>query len=838
MSFFSVKSIITNGFGLYSNPSGTTSGTITYQWSTNGGGVNSKVSYSTGYTSNQTLGVGTEWVGTTWTCQARAVSGSNTSYSTPSSVTLPAYSFSYGPSSVEEGQTSTNFLVSSTNGLGPIYWQVTTSSGGDFSTSTGQVGSASSSAGVFTVTPTSDGITEGTETATVKIYINNTFNNLNYVYASDTFNITDAVVATAPTVSYITTGTEAAQYISCTVNLSGIGSNGTLQYACAQGDSTPDNWQLSSHFPSIAARGGSTIYGRARSVGPNNTATSNTVSVASPGYLLPDTSVNLEPETQTLAFNADEASLSFSGGTAGERTQIFRTDDNSDFGSSFTLSNLTKDSGNIPANGQTVTYQTKHRRPISTGGDGVTYYNGNDTVTITRQGVTAPTINSITNNNAAAANVTATVNASGGTGGTITYNQTTTATLPSTGWTLSNTFSHPRGTTRYYWASRNQGTSGYVSTAHAIGYIAPDTTTSISPTSLTISNAASSGTFTVSGLTVGEDVRLFNVGESDTSGQVNGVSSSSVSIVVSSDLPAAGSSPNTLRVDTRRPTNIGGSGSFVSTGTTATITREGTPNAPTDLTFTTSDPQEQTMDVTVTASGGGGSGNYHISRSTQSGFNAMGADDAFTFNNVLRAITYTYTAKIITASGSESNNYFESFTVPGQPAVTNITITNVDGQTGTSANLLDTDEDHTVTFSGATANKDIYYISDSASTLNILGTSSDNSTTTRTISSNDVPAAGASKNYYLWVIRPTNQFGDKLMGVMSFSEAAERYERKLSDKGRKPDANKRSILKRLKERIGDLPLDEIDRMYIDDLHAWLATKEIAAFILVETKESK
>ena len=63
------------------------------------------------------------------------------------------------------------------------------------------------------------------------------------------------------------------------------------------------------------------------------------------------------------------------------------------------------------------------------------------------------------------------------------------------------------------------------------------------------------------------------------------------------------------------------------------------------------------------------------------------------------------------------------------------------------------------------------------------------------------------------------------MGVMSFSEAAERYERKLSDKGRKPDANKRSILKRLKERIGDLPLDEIDRMYIDDLHAWLATKE-------------
>src|SRR5210317_1934766 len=66
------KQIIPNGFGLYSNPTGSTSGTVTYQWSTNGGGPNSKISYSTGYTSNQNLGVGTEWIGTTWSVQARA----------------------------------------------------------------------------------------------------------------------------------------------------------------------------------------------------------------------------------------------------------------------------------------------------------------------------------------------------------------------------------------------------------------------------------------------------------------------------------------------------------------------------------------------------------------------------------------------------------------------------------------------------------------------------------------------------------------------------------------------------------------------------------------------
>ncbi|GEM_PF-3590705 len=63
------------------------------------------------------------------------------------------------------------------------------------------------------------------------------------------------------------------------------------------------------------------------------------------------------------------------------------------------------------------------------------------------------------------------------------------------------------------------------------------------------------------------------------------------------------------------------------------------------------------------------------------------------------------------------------------------------------------------------------------------------------------------------------------MSEMTFVEAAERYERKLSDKGRAPDANKISVLKRLKEFIGDKPLNEIDRMFIDDLHYWLATRK-------------
>ena len=241
------KAIITNGFNLTSNPSGTTSGTVTYQWSTVTLGPQASGHYSTGYTSNPNLGVGTTWVGTTWRCQARATvnSGSSYVYSNTSDVTLPTYTVT-APTSVQEGQTSTNFSVNSTNGLGPIYWQVTTSSGGDFSTSTGQVGSGSANQGVFTVSPTSDGTTEGTEQATVKLYLNNIFNNLNYLHATDTFDITEAApVITAPTVNSGTwtqhdvNGNE-SEHTGVTIAWSG-GQNGTLQLAVSKTNSAPSS---------------------------------------------------------------------------------------------------------------------------------------------------------------------------------------------------------------------------------------------------------------------------------------------------------------------------------------------------------------------------------------------------------------------------------------------------------------------------------------------------------------------------------------------------------------------------------------------------------------------
>lgn len=256
------KGIITNGFKLFSNPTGTTSGTVTYQWSTAGGGPNSKSSFSTGYTSNQDLGVGTEWVGTTWTCQARATTnGSTFVYSGTSSTTLPTYSVT-APTSIQEGTQGT-FSNSSTNGLGPIYYQVTTASGGDFATSTGQIITSS-----FGVTPTSDSVTEGNETATVKLYINNTFNSSNYIYAEDTFLIVDPpVVPTAPVVNNTQTfATTASPTTTCTIALTSSGTNGTLEYNVTTSTTVPTSgWQTSATV--TVSRGTAYYFWARRAVG-------------------------------------------------------------------------------------------------------------------------------------------------------------------------------------------------------------------------------------------------------------------------------------------------------------------------------------------------------------------------------------------------------------------------------------------------------------------------------------------------------------------------------------------------------------------------------------------
>ena len=114
------KGVIPNGFNLTTTTSGSTNGTITYRWTTSARG-----GHDTGYVSSSSLGVGVEWVGSTWTVQAKAsVSGQSDVFSNTSSVTLPTFSIS-GPSSIEE-DTQGTFSFTITNPISStLYWQVT-----------------------------------------------------------------------------------------------------------------------------------------------------------------------------------------------------------------------------------------------------------------------------------------------------------------------------------------------------------------------------------------------------------------------------------------------------------------------------------------------------------------------------------------------------------------------------------------------------------------------------------------------------------------------------------------------------------------------------------------
>lgn len=87
--------------------------------------------------------------------------------------------------------------------------------------------------------------------------------------------------------------------------------------------------------------------------------------------------------------------------------------------------------------------------------------------------ITPPVISSVTHNNASNSTVTATVVlSSNGSNGTLEYAQSTSNSVPTSGWQISSQFPHTRGATRYYWASQDRYTSGAYSSSVSL-YVAP-----------------------------------------------------------------------------------------------------------------------------------------------------------------------------------------------------------------------------------------------------------------------------------------------------------------------------------------------------------------------------
>lgn len=286
------KGVITNGFNLTTTTSGSTNGTITYQWSTTGGGPNNKAAYSTGYTSSSSLGVGVEWIGTTWTVQAKAsISGQSDVFSNTSSTTLPTFSVS-GPSSMTEG-TSGSFSNTVTNSASStLYWQVTPTA--DFSTSSGSV----SPGGSVSVAAVSDGVTEGTENATYSLYINNIFNAQNLV-ATKSFTITDpAATISTPSAPTVSSNNAELANVQVTVQLPNgdTSSGGSLQFGQSTTNSAPSNWSTGSFAVFTHPRGETRYYWARRSA--NNVSNSTSLAVS---YLTTfDSSVTISPSTRQV----------------------------------------------------------------------------------------------------------------------------------------------------------------------------------------------------------------------------------------------------------------------------------------------------------------------------------------------------------------------------------------------------------------------------------------------------------------------------------------------------------------------------------------------------------
>ena len=195
-------------------------------------------------------------------------------------------------------------------------------------------------------------------------------------------------------------------------------------------------------------------------------------------------------------------------------------------------------------------------------------------LSVSASSVTSPTASSVTFNNPASSNTTATVNLSAsGSGGTLQYACEINDTTPDN-WQSSNQFTISRGSSGTVYARARRSTTAVSNTVSASrpGFLTGDT--AVSPADVIIDPTASSATVNVSNVTSGETYAVRAVNGS-TNFATATASSTGVSIgPFTSSLPSAGNS-TTYEIFVRRPTSTGGDGStFVDTNDQFTVTRQ------------------------------------------------------------------------------------------------------------------------------------------------------------------------------------------------------------------------------------------------------------------------
>jgi len=360
-----------------------------------------------------------------------------------------------------------------------------------------------------------------------------------------------------PTITSVTHDDAAAGSVQATVNIGTSGTGGTgLKYAQTSTNVKPTTGYQTSNLFSHT-RGTTKYYWASRDTGGSITSASTSLVV---GYLDP-ADVDVADSTVSFGTTSTNITIPTVGGTGTDTVyEIRSTSYTGTLLGSRTGPGIITVSSNLPvAQGSSLTYYVRGELPTGNGGDD--NFDNLDTFTITRGAApVAPAIGSVTDNAAATTSVTTTVNlSSSGSGGTLEYAQTTSNSIPSTGWQLSSSFSHPRGATRYYWASRNRNISSFASSlADTVGYLTPETT-GVAVPSFAVETAATSHTAPVSGTksTTTYQIRLGTYNGTVLSTAV-GNDTSLLNVLVN-DVPTAGSAKEYF-VTAYRQASTGGSG--------------------------------------------------------------------------------------------------------------------------------------------------------------------------------------------------------------------------------------------------------------------------------------
>jgi hypothetical protein len=395
-------------------------------------------------------------------------------------------------------------------------------------------------------------------------------------------------------------------------------------------------------------------------------------------------------------------------------------------------------------------------RTVASGGttlDTISGLNQGESVTddlfIERQAavtVSAPTASSVTFNNPASANTTATVNLSAsGSGGTLQYALSLTDSTPDN-WQSGSTFTVSRGSgTVYARARRSSTTNSNVVTATRPGFLIGDT--GVSPSSTTITHDATTASTVVTYGTYGEaySVRVNNGSTNLGATIANSVGTATISFT--SSLPSVGSS-TTYEIFVRRPTSTGGDGStYYPTDDTFTVTRSALAPTASSVTFNNPASTSITATVNLSASGSGGTLQYALSLTDSTPDNWQ-SGSTFTISRG----TGTVYARARRSSTLVSN--VVSATRP--PFLIGDTGVN---PSSTTIGYSDTSEITTVAF-GTAGETYAVRLNNGSTNLGTALAPAGNPSTISISFSTSLPTAGNTTTYEIFVRRPTSTGGD------------------------------------------------------------------------------